>query len=76
MKFNPSKVVIKFAISGVEVPLHRCTCDHLTEGGVGVIYFNGTSMGSVELINSQLIINDDEDEFLIEVKDILSDIIY
>ena len=75
MKFNPSKVVLKFAVSGVEIPLHRCTCDHLQLGGVGVIYFNGNSMGSIELINSQLIIND-EDEFLIEVKDILSDVIY
>ncbi len=75
-KFHPTHFVVKFQLSGKEIPLHRIVCHDLHEGGVGIVYHNGESLGSIELINADLIINDEEDEALCYVKDILSDIVY
>ena len=79
MKLRPTMFVIKFQLSGEIKPLHRVHCEHLTAGGIGIIYKKDNlneSIGSIELIGSQLIINDDSDEELLYVKDILSDIVY
>lgn len=43
----------------------RIVCHDLHEGGVGIVYHNGESLGSIELINADLIINDEEDEALL-----------
>ena len=75
-KFHPTHFVVKFCLSGEEISLHRIDAKSLAIGGVGIVYHNGTSIGSIELINADLIINDDQDEELLYVKDILSDIIY
>lgn len=75
-KFHPTHFVIKFCLSGEEISLHRIDAKSLAIGGVGHIFYNGESIGTIELINSELIINDDQDEELLYVKDILSDIIY
>ena len=75
-KFHPTHFVIKFQLSGKEISLHRIDAKSLAIGGVGIVYHNGESLGSIELINADLIINDEEDEALCYVKDILSDIVY
>ena len=79
MKLYPTKFVIKFQLSGEIKPLHKVHYEHLAKGGIGIIYKKDNlneSIGSIELIGSQLIINDDSDEELLYVKDILSDIVY
>ena len=75
-KFRPTQFGIKFSLTGKEIPLHRVVCNDLHQGGIGIVYRNGNSIGSIELINTNLIINDEEDEALLYVKDILSDIVY
>ena len=75
-KFHPTDFVIKFCLSGEEISLHRIDAKSIAIGGVGHIFYNGESIGTIELINADLIINDEEDEELLYVKDILSDIIY
>lgn len=75
-RFHPTQFTVKFQLSGKEISLHRIDAESLAKGGVGIVYHNGTSIGSIELINADLIINDEEDEALLYVKDILSDIIY
>ena len=75
-KFHPTHFVVKFCLSGEEISLHRIDAKSIAIGGVGHIFYNGESIGTIELINADLIINDEEDEELLYVKDILSDIIY
>ena len=79
MKLHPTMFAIKFQLSGEIIPLHRIDCKDLHKGGVGIIYRKDNlneSIGSIELIGSQLVVNDDSDEELLYVQDILSDIIY
>ena len=74
-KYNPTEFRIEFDESGEIAQLHRVDLLSLQAGGSGHIFYKGKSAGSVELISGELIINDEEDESLLYVKDVLSDLI-
>ena len=74
--YLPTQFRIEFRESGEVALLHRVDLLSLQAGGDGHIFYKDESLGSIELINGELIINDEEDEALLYVKDILSDIVY
>lgn len=74
---HPVRYVLKFA-NGKETTLIRCKYEDLAEGGIATIFIRedmGTAIGSIELLNGSLVINDPEDDHLKLVEDILSDLI-
>lgn len=75
MLYHPTQFRIEFNESGEIAQLHRVDLLSLEAGGVGHIFYLGESLGSVELLNDELVINDDEDPALLYVKNILSDLI-
>ena len=74
---HPIRYVLHFA-NGKETTLVRCKYEDLAEGGIATVFIRedmNTSIGTVELLNGSLVVNDPADDHLILIEDILSDLI-
>ena len=74
---HPIRYVLHFA-NGKETTLVRCKYEDLVECGIATIFIRedmDTSIGTVELLNGSLVVNDPADDHLILIEDILSDLI-
>lgn len=73
---HPIRYVLHFA-NGKETTLVRCKYEDLIEGGVATVFIREdmeTAIGTIELLNGTLVVNDPEDDHLELVRDILSDL--
>ena len=74
---HPIRYILRFT-NGKETSLTRCKYEDLVEGGIATVFIRedmNTSIGTVELLNGSLVVNDPSDDHLILIEDILSDLI-
>lgn len=74
---NPICYLLQFE-NGKETTIIRCKYRDLVEGGIATIFIREDiehSIGTIELINGELIVNDSEDNHLELVRDNLSDLL-
>ena len=74
---HPIRYVLHFA-NGKETTLVRCKYEDLVEGGIATIFIRedmDKSLGTVELLNGDLVVNDPKCDHLELIQDILSDLI-